>query len=123
MADQSVSGDRGNTGLPMKYRDLGDGSYVHCHLGPAYLFSNITTATTTVVKGSPGTLKAIIINSLGTVASVATIYNNTAGSGTKLGTINTLALLGPIVYDVWMSTGITVVTTGTLPPDITVIYL
>lgn len=89
---------------------------------PSYSYNNITTATTTVVKSGAGILRRVIINSLGTVASTATIYDNTAGSGAKIGTLNTLALLGGLTFDVAFTTGLTIVTTGTVAPDITVIY-
>ena len=85
-------------------------------------FVNITTATTTVVKASSGILKSITINSLGTVASLVTIYNNTAASGAKIGTINSLTIYGSFTFNVPFSTGLTIVTTGTVAPDITVVY-
>lgn len=85
-------------------------------------FSNITTATTTTVKSGAGVLHTICVNSLGTVASTAIVYDNTAGSGTKIATLNTLALLGCQTYDVAFSTGLTIVSTGTIAPDITVSY-
>lgn len=83
-------------------------------------FSNITTATTTTVKSGSGTLRSVTINSLGTVASTVTIYDNTAGSGTKVGTIDSLTLKGTFTFDTAFSTGLTIVSTGTLAPDITV---
>lgn len=83
-------------------------------------FTNITTATTTTVKSGAGVLHTVCVNSLGTVASSTTIYDNTAGSGTKIATLNTLALLGCQTYDVAFATGLTVVTTGTIAPDVTI---
>lgn len=87
-----------------------------------YSFSNIVTATTTVVKSGAGTLHSISINSKGTVASVATVYDNTAASGTKVATLDSLNLSGTFIYDVAFATGITIVTTGTVAPDITVSF-
>lgn len=87
-------------------------------------FSNITTTTTTTVKSGKGNLHAIIINT--PVASgTITMFDNTAGSGTKIATItNPVSLLGmgPIsaVYDIAFATGLTIVTTGA--QDITVSY-
>lgn len=83
-------------------------------------YTNITTATTTTIKSGAGVLHTVCVNSLGTVASSTTIYDNTAGSGTKIATLNTLALLGCQTYDVAFSTGLTVVTTGTIAPDVTI---
>lgn len=82
--------------------------------------TNIATATTTTVKSGAGFLHTVCVNSLGTVASTVTIYDNTAGSGTKIATINSLALLGCQTYDGTFATGLTVVTTGTAAPDVTI---
>lgn len=101
-------------------------------IAPSYSFSNITTNTTTVVKGSAGILKGFTINNPGkfTVADlVVTIYDNTAASGTKIGTWTipvdaTQQVVPPIVLDVAFSTGLTIVTSGpTVAADITVSYL
>lgn len=83
-------------------------------------FTNITTSTTTTVKSGAGTLAGVTVNTKGTVASTITIYDNTAGSGTKIGTIDSLNLSGQFVFNVAFATGLTLVTTGTLAPDITV---
>lgn len=86
-----------------------------------YSYTNISTATTTVVKSGAGFLHLIVIGKH--VASNAiTIYDNTAASGTKISTITPGTLLTdpPIqaTYDVVFSTGLTVVTAGA--SDITV---
>jgi hypothetical protein len=85
-------------------------------------FAYINTAVTTTVKASAGFLKSITVNSKGTVASTITIYNNTAGSGAVIGVIDSLNMGGTFEYDVACSTGITLVTTGTVAPDITVAF-
>lgn len=87
-----------------------------------YSNNNITTATTTTVKSGAGTLHGINVNSLGTVASSAVVYDNTAGSGTKIATLDTLTLKGWNQFDVNFATGLTIVTTGTVAPDISVSY-
>ena len=87
-----------------------------------YSFSNITTATTTTLVTGSGVLHGITINAKGTVASTVTIYDNTAGSGTKIGIIDSLNLSGSFGYDANFATGLTIVTTGTVAPDITVLY-
>ena len=90
-----------------------------------YASTNIASATTTVVKASPGELNRVIINK-GVVSGVITIYDNaTAGSGTKIATITFGAALlsdPPYVaeYGAWCSKGITVVTSAAT--DITVVY-
>lgn len=87
-----------------------------------FTYNNINTATTTVVKSGTGTLKNISINSKGTVASLVTVYDNTAASGTTIAKIDSLNLSGDFFFDVKFNTGLTIVTTGTVAPDITVIY-
>jgi hypothetical protein len=83
-------------------------------------YAHISAATTTTVKSGAGVLHLINVGSLGTVASTATIYDNTTATGTVIGILNTLTLSGPFQYDVAFSTGLTIVTTGTVAPDLTV---
>lgn len=88
-------------------------------------YTNITTQTTTVVKSGRGTLKRVVINTP-LANGVITLYDNTAGSGTKIGTITLPASLtssGPLVadYDLLFLTGLTVVT-GTANMNVTVVY-
>ncbi len=88
-----------------------------------YNYTNVLTATTTAVKSGSGYLKRIVINK--PVASgVITIYDNTAGSGTKIATITHPATLLQgeinIDYDVRFSVGLTVVTSST--DDITIVW-
>jgi len=80
----------------------------------------INTSTTTVVKGGPGILVSVIVNTKGTVASTVTIYDNTAASGTIVAVIDSLNNVGTFTFNCLMAIGITVVTTGA--PDITVCY-
>jgi hypothetical protein len=87
-----------------------------------YSFTNISTATTTVVKNGAGTLHAVIVNSKGTVASTLTVYDNTAGSGTIIAIIDSLNLSGTFEYDIDFATGCTIVSTGTVAPNFTVSY-
>lgn len=87
-----------------------------------FSFSHITTAATTTTKSGAGSVHTICVNSLGTVASTVTVYDNTAGSGTVIAVINSLTLLGCQTYDAAFATGLTLVTTGTVAPDVTVTY-
>lgn len=84
--------------------------------------TNITTATTTTVKSGAGSLHLVTVNTLGTIASTVTIYDSLTGSGTKLATIDSLTLKGSFFYDVAFATGLTIVTTGTAAPDISVAF-
>ena len=87
-----------------------------------FSYNNISAATTTVVKSGSGILHSICVNIKGTVASTTTVYDNTAASGNKIATIDSLSALGSYLYDVEFSTGLTLVTTGTIAPNITVSY-
>ena len=91
-------------------------------------YTPITAAapTTTTVKSSRGVLHSIVINTP-VASSVITIYDNTAASGTKIGTITlpaTLLTEGPYsaLYDVVFTTGLTI-TTATGASDITVSWI
>lgn len=53
---------------------------------------------------------------------MATIYDNTAGSGTKIGTIDTTAGVQTFLYDVAFSTGLTIVTAAGTASDMTLSY-
>jgi hypothetical protein len=82
--------------------------------------THISTATTTLVKTGVGFLHLVNVNTKGTVASTITIYDNTSATGTVLAVIDSLNLSGGFVYDVAFSVGLTIVTTGTVAPDVTV---
>lgn len=87
----------------------------------AYSYSHQATSATTVVKSGVGVLHSIVINTRGT-SSTATIYDNTAGSGTVIAIIDTTLSTTSFVYDLNFATGLTVVTAGATPADITVTY-
>lgn len=84
-------------------------------------YKNIAGASTTVLKYGSGKLHNIVVNKAGTTA---TVYDNTAASGTTIATIDTNKTTGGVgnyTYDCPFSTGLTVVTVGA-GQDITVIY-
>jgi hypothetical protein len=87
-----------------------------------FQYQNITGDSTTTVKSSAGMLHAITLNAP-TATEVITIYDNTAGSGTKIGTITIPASPQPVTltYDVQFWTGLTIVT-ATATSDITVSF-
>lgn len=103
---------------------------------PIYSFLNITTNTTTVVKSGAGTFAGFTVNNNGfTTAGTITIYDNTAGSGTKLGTwtipvqppgttlLATTFFPPALMLNASFTTGLTIVTATTAPAcDITVLY-
>lgn len=87
-------------------------------------YKNIAAAATTVVKGRPGLLASITINTpVG--GDTITVYDNTAASGTKIATITVPSTVTAdnavtLVFDVAFTTGLTVVTSGN--DDVTVAY-
>lgn len=87
-----------------------------------FLYAVISTATTTTVKSTAGMLHSITVNSKGTVASSITIYNALTATGTPIAIIDSLNLYGTFSFDVYFNTGLTIVTTGTVAPNVTVSY-
>jgi hypothetical protein len=86
-----------------------------------FSYQNITTDTTTTIKSSRGMLHSVCINTPAATGT-ATIYDNTAASGTKIGTITSFAnIVGCQLFDVAFWTGLTIVT-ATAAPDITVSF-
>jgi hypothetical protein len=86
-------------------------------------FTNIATATTTVVKSGQGRLLRLIVNTA-VAGGVITIFNNTAGSGPVIATITMPATLLQNHFDFEFNcrfhTGLTIVTTAAT--NITVIH-
>lgn len=88
---------------------------------PQFAYQNITTQATTAIKAGPGYLHAVCVNTPAATGTV-TIYDNTAASGTKIGTITSFASVGGcFIYDVAFWTGLTIVT-ATASPDVTVSF-
>jgi len=97
---------------------------------------NITTNTTTTIKSGAGVLYGFTVNNNGfTAAGTITIYDNTAGSGTKIGTwtipiqppgttlLATTFFPPALQLNASFSIGLTIVTATTAPAcDITVLY-
>src|SRR3989338_2273756 len=83
-------------------------------VAPGLSFKNIIATTSgsasmSAVKTGAGYLHAIIVNS--TANGTVTIYDNTAQSGTKIGTLKASVVEGTYLYDCAFSTGLHVVTT------------
>jgi predicted RecA/RadA family phage recombinase len=86
-------------------------------------FTNTTGAATTTIKSGAGVFAGICLNN-GTASSTITIYDNTAGSGTKIASIapGSVALFGTCTYwDAEFATGLTIVTT-VASTDVTILY-
>lgn len=81
-------------------------------------YTNISSATTTTVKSGRGTLKSIVVNTA--AAGAVTVYDNTAGSGTKIATLKSSVVEGVYEYNCRFITGLTIVTAAA--SDLTVIW-
>ena len=84
----------------------------------AWSYNHITTSTTTTVKGTPGTIYAVVVNSKGTVASTVTVKDGT----NVIGVIDSLNNVGTFTFNAAAATSIILVTTGTVAPDVTALY-
>lgn len=123
MADTTMNEATQKVTLPLKVIDLGDGTYAPTMMQAGSKSTNITGATTTTVKSGSGILRRIVFNKF-VALGVATIYDNTAGSGTVLATVTLPAALlasnGSIEYNLNFATGLTIVTSVAF--DMTVVY-
>ena len=86
-------------------------------------YTNIAGAATTVVRTGAGILGSIVCNKA-VLSGVITIYDNTAGSGTKIATITHPGTLLQnqyvLLYNVAFTTGLTIVTSAA--DDLTVCW-
>jgi hypothetical protein len=83
---------------------------------------HINSNTTTTLKSGAGLLHSICINTKGATANTATVYDNTAGSGTILAVIDTTAQVQTLLYDIQFSIGLTIVTATGTAADLTVSF-
>lgn len=85
-------------------------------------YSHITANTTTTIKTGIGILKKIVVNTKGASSNIATVYDNTTGTGTVIAVIDTTSEIGAMEYDLAFTTGLTIVTATGTPADLTVVY-
>jgi len=88
--------------------------------GP-FKYQHINSNATTVVKAAPGFLHSIVVNQAGS-SWVAEIFDSTSASGTIVANSINISLVTSFIYDITLNTGITIVTSGTTPGDITVVW-
>lgn len=81
-----------------------------------WAYRNVVGAGTTTVKSGAGILHTFCVNTIGTTL---VLFDNTAGSGNKIGSWTTTAV-GCYSLDVNFTAGLTAVTVGT--SDITVAF-
>lgn len=84
-------------------------------------YTHISSNATTTCKSGSGTLYAVVINTKGASSNTATLYDNTAGSGTIIAGIDTTAVTGTLAYGLHFSIGLTAVTATGTAPDLTII--
>lgn len=80
----------------------------------------IDANATTPIFAGPGIFHGITVGTPG-VTSSAVIYDSTTGSGTVIATVDTTSAVS-LVFDAHLETGLTVVTAGGTPADITITY-
>ena len=83
-------------------------------------YAHISTTTTTTLKASAGRLHTIILSTKGN--GTATIYDNTTAAAPILAVIDLAQAGSQYDYHCELSTGLTVVTTGAAPADLTVVF-
>lgn len=94
------------------------GSQFYDVYGVTYISTNDTT---TALTGA-GVLHTVCVTDAGASANTATIYDNTAGSGTVVALIDTVSFSGCMELDATIATGITVVTATGTAGDLTLTY-
>lgn len=83
-----------------------------------YLYSYISSATTTQVKSGAGVLKAIVVGE--TAAGAISIIDNTSGSTVNIGQLKASVAEGTYTFNTSFNTGLRIITAGA--SKITVIY-
>lgn len=83
------------------------------------IYKNISGAATTICKYGPGRLNRITFNSA--TNGTATIYDNTAASGSLIATVTTNGLQGHVEYNLPFFNGLTIVTSAA-GHNITAVY-
>jgi hypothetical protein len=82
---------------------------------------HIASNGTTTLKSGRGMLQCVTINSKGGGGNTATIYDSTTGSGAVLAVVDT-SQVQTLTYCIQFNNGLTIVTAGGTPPDLTVGY-
>jgi hypothetical protein len=84
---------------------------------PAYQYAHITTNTTTNIRpAGPGFLRTIVINNPGTTWTV------TVNDGANVVAVITPTAATTLIFDAYLLSGLSIVTAGTTPGDITVTW-
>jgi hypothetical protein len=85
-------------------------------------YSHQNALGTTTVKSGSGLLHSLTINTKGATSNIATLYDNTSGSGTVIAVVDLTSQIQTLLFDVGFNTGLTVVISGGTNGDITISY-
>lgn len=88
-----------------------------------FTYTNLAANATTAIRTGPGILHSITVNKAGASSNVCTVYDNSAASGTKIATIDTVNATPNLLYDVQFNTGLTIVIGTGTAADITVSWM
>ena len=83
-----------------------------------YSFLNMSTTVSTLIKSGNGILHAIVVNT--GAAGIVTVYDNTAGSGTKIATLKSGVAEGTYTFDLKFDNGLYVIPAAAV--NVTYIY-
>jgi hypothetical protein len=86
-------------------------------IGYSYSYTHITTNTTTSIKTGAGILNSVVINNPGATWTV-TINDG----GNTIGVISPTSSMNTLIYETSFNSGLSIVTAGTTPGDITVTW-
>lgn len=121
----SVTGTGTISGVFYGWRGQGtsDTSSGATPVNPAiFIYKHINSLTSTQVKTGSGYLHGFVINTKGATSSTATLFDNTACSGTTIAVIDTTAGIGMVLEDVQFNVGLCVLTAAGTVGDYTVSY-
>lgn len=86
-------------------------------------YLNVAAGTvTTPIKSGAGTFASVTINTKGAASNTLTFYDNTAGSGTKIATIDTTSAQVTLNFNVAFAIGLTAVSATGTGADYTVSF-
>lgn len=74
-----------------------------------------------VIKTGAGTLRRVIVNTIGSSGATLTLYDGTSTSGTEIASISLASAIGEVEYDLDFDNGLTIVVSSTAP-DFTILY-
>ncbi len=92
-------------------------------MAKSFLYKNISTNTTTVVKATATVLHTITFNTAGASSNTIKLYNDPSTTNNIFATIDGTAAAGrTLIFDVAIPLGLTIVTATGTCADITVCY-